>query len=95
MERKRSSRHRQRYRKRKSTCDQIKDLVREFIAFMFSNVGIIGLVVGYTICGAFMFMYIENGYEDFNKKVGITINFKGGNKVKILMMCISLLICFT
>ncbi|XP_065350456.1 potassium channel subfamily K member 1 [Cloeon dipterum] len=59
MERKRSSRHRQRYRKRKTTCDKIKDFIREFIAFMFSNVGIIGLVVGYTICGAFMFQAIE------------------------------------
>jgi hypothetical protein len=28
---------------------------------MFSNVGIIGLVVGYTIAGAFMFRAIEGG----------------------------------
>jgi hypothetical protein len=61
MERKRSARSR-RYRgtREKSTCTKIKDCLREFIAFMFSNVGIIGLVVGYTICGAFMFGAIES-----------------------------------
>jgi len=69
MERKRSSRHRQRYRKRKSTCDKIKDFIREFIAFMFSNVGIIGLVVGYTICGAFMFQAIEGNEASDDRQV--------------------------
>jgi hypothetical protein len=39
----------------------VKDYCREFIAFMFSNVGIIGLVVGYTIGGAFVFSAIEGG----------------------------------
>ncbi|XP_047098397.1 TWiK family of potassium channels protein 18 [Schistocerca piceifrons] len=58
MERKRSSR-RYRYRPRKSWAERCKDYLRHFLAFMFSNVGIIGLVVGYTIAGAFMFMAIE------------------------------------
>jgi hypothetical protein len=37
---------------------------------MFSNVGIIGLVVGYTIAGAFVFRAIEGGEEpSVNAKV--------------------------
>ncbi|KDR09567.1 hypothetical protein L798_00526, partial [Zootermopsis nevadensis] len=62
MERKRSSRRygSGRYR-RKSWGQKCKDYFREFIAFMFSNVGIIGLVVGYTIAGAFVFSAIEGG----------------------------------
>ncbi|KAF4518697.1 hypothetical protein B566_EDAN013716 [Ephemera danica] len=35
---------------------------------MFSNVGIIGLVVGYTICGAFMFKAIEGGDASDERK---------------------------
>jgi predicted lysophospholipase L1 biosynthesis ABC-type transport system permease subunit len=57
MERKRSSR---RYAARQKTLGaKCKDYLRQFIAFMFSNVGIIGLVVGYTIAGAFVFQAIE------------------------------------
>jgi hypothetical protein len=58
MERKRSSRRY--YNKRKKTwTQQCKDYLRQFIAFLFSNIGIICLVVGYTIAGAFMFIFIE------------------------------------
>ncbi|XP_034236079.1 TWiK family of potassium channels protein 18 [Thrips palmi] len=53
MERKRSS------RRHKPLGEKIKDSLRHFVAFMFSNVGIIGLVVGYTIVGALLFQHIE------------------------------------
>ncbi|KAK6636445.1 hypothetical protein RUM43_010106 [Polyplax serrata] len=43
----------------KSCKEKCKDFLRQFIAFMFTNVGIIGLVVAYTIAGAFMFIAIE------------------------------------
>ncbi|XP_050525612.1 TWiK family of potassium channels protein 7 [Daktulosphaira vitifoliae] len=58
MERKRSGR---RYynRRKKTWTQQCKDYLRQFIAFLFSNIGIICLVVGYTIAGAFMFIFIE------------------------------------
>lgn len=59
MERKRSGRRY--YNKRKKTwTQQCKDYLRQFIAFLFSNIGIICLVVGYTIAGAFMFIFIED-----------------------------------
>ena len=59
MERKRSSRRGYPARRRKPLGEKIKDFLRNFVAFMFSNVGIIGLVVGYTIVGAFIFQLIE------------------------------------
>ncbi|KAK3927096.1 TWiK family of potassium channels protein 7, partial [Frankliniella fusca] len=58
MERKRSVRRGWR-RPRKPLGEKIKDFLRQFVAFMFSNVGIIGLVVGYTIVGALIFQKIE------------------------------------
>ncbi|XP_022185691.1 TWiK family of potassium channels protein 18 isoform X2 [Nilaparvata lugens] len=54
-------------RRRKAWTEQCKDYVRNFVAFMFSNIGIIGLVIGYTIAGSFMFMAIEK--ESVNTKV--------------------------
>lgn len=60
MERKRSVRRPGGYpRRHKPLGEKIKDFLRQFVAFMFSNVGIIGLVVGYTIVGAFIFQRIE------------------------------------
>lgn len=44
---------------KKSWIQKCKDCLRQFIAFLFSNVGIICLVVGYTLAGAFMFKKIE------------------------------------
>lgn len=38
---------------------KIKDHCRKFTAFMFSNIGIIFLVIIYTIAGAFIFIAIE------------------------------------
>ncbi|CAO1441982.1 unnamed protein product [Diamesa serratosioi] len=55
MERKRSVRRRQ----KPPFAERAKDHCRKFTAFMFSNVGIIFLVVLYTIAGSFMFMAIE------------------------------------
>ncbi|KAG5891318.1 hypothetical protein JTB14_036886 [Gonioctena quinquepunctata] len=57
MERSRSLRRHRRYRK--PWLKKCREFIRQFIAFLFSNVGIIGLVVGYTIAGSFIFMAIE------------------------------------
>ncbi|XP_026674841.1 TWiK family of potassium channels protein 18-like isoform X3 [Ceratina calcarata] len=50
---------RRRKRRRKSWGERIADWTRALIAFLFSNVGIVCLVVGYTIAGAFLFTHIE------------------------------------
>ena len=47
---------------------KIKDCCRSTIAFIFSNVGVCGLMVGYTIMGAFLFQRIE-GPEEKQKSV--------------------------
>ncbi|CAH0387891.1 unnamed protein product [Bemisia tabaci] len=46
-------------RRQKSWSEKCEDYLRQFVAFLFSNIGIICLVVGYTIGGAVMFQYIE------------------------------------
>ncbi|XP_037786407.1 TWiK family of potassium channels protein 7-like [Penaeus monodon] len=43
--------------------EKVKDCCRSTIAFIFSNVGVCGLMVGYTIMGAFVFQYIEAPHE--------------------------------
>lgn len=48
-----------RKRRRKPWGERIVDWTRALIAFLFSNVGIVCLVVGYTIAGAFLFTHIE------------------------------------
>ncbi|KAK9730570.1 Ion channel [Popillia japonica] len=70
MERQRSIRRRR--RNEKNFAKKCKEYFRSFIAFMFSNVGIIGLVVGYAIAGAFIFIYIEEGYA---KPSNLTIGY--------------------
>ncbi|XP_049824836.1 TWiK family of potassium channels protein 7 isoform X2 [Aethina tumida] len=70
MERKRSVR---RQRKRKTFAKKCREYCRQFIAFLFSNVGIILLVVGYTIAGSFIFMHIEKRYHmELKKQVNYT-----------------------
>jgi len=44
---------------KKSVWQRFKDGFRTFIAFIFSNVGICVVVIGYLILGAFMFQHIE------------------------------------
>lgn len=62
------SRRRSSFRKKEKTPFQrFKEHCRKFTAFMFSNVGIILLVILYTICGAFVFQAIEI-YEYENNK---------------------------
>lgn len=52
-------------RRQRTWSYKCKEYFRQFIAFMFSNIGIIGLVVGYTIAGSFMFTALEKGsYKD-------------------------------
>ncbi|XP_066902924.1 TWiK family of potassium channels protein 18 isoform X2 [Halyomorpha halys] len=58
MQRKRSTRRS--FKRQKTWGQRLKDYLRNFVAFMFSNVGIIGLVIGYTIAGSFMFIAIES-----------------------------------
>ncbi|XP_075218298.1 potassium two pore domain channel sandman isoform X3 [Lycorma delicatula] len=65
MEKKRSSK-RSYGKRRKTWTEKCKDYIRQFIAFMFSNIGIIGLVIGYTIAGSFMFMAIEQNENNSN-----------------------------
>ncbi|KAK9880630.1 hypothetical protein WA026_011871 [Henosepilachna vigintioctopunctata] len=61
MERKRSvRRHR---RGERSFAKRCKDYIRHFVAFLFSNLGIIGLVIGYTMGGALIFRSIEKDYH--------------------------------
>lgn len=55
----RSRSGRRRKRRRKPWAERIADWTRALIAFLFSNVGIVCLVVGYTIAGAFLFTHIE------------------------------------
>ncbi|KAK2582040.1 hypothetical protein KPH14_002745 [Odynerus spinipes] len=55
----RSQNERRKRRRRKPWSEKICDWSRALIAFLFSNVGIVCLVVGYTIVGAFLFTYIE------------------------------------
>ncbi|XP_031330968.1 TWiK family of potassium channels protein 7 isoform X2 [Photinus pyralis] len=57
---------RRKYRKR--WAEKCKDYIRNFLAFMFSNIGIIGLVVGYTVAGAFIFIHIEGDQEDILRR---------------------------
>lgn len=66
MERQASRRWRGGYnrrRRKKPLAERLADWTRSFIAFLFSNVGIICLVVGYTIAGASIFMAIEGSAE--------------------------------
>ncbi|KAL1453763.1 hypothetical protein WDU94_010077 [Cyamophila willieti] len=60
-----SSRSRSRQPERSFT-EKCKDYLRQFLAFLFSNIGIICLVIGYTIAGAFIFIEIEREEHDRN-----------------------------
>lgn len=53
-------------KRRKPLGEKLADWFRAFIAFLFSNVGIVCLVVGYTIAGAFIFEAIEGSH---NRKI--------------------------
>ncbi|CAB3256736.1 unnamed protein product [Arctia plantaginis] len=50
-------------RRKRRLASRIRDYVRGLLAFLFSNVGVIVLVLAYTIAGAFMFQAIEGGGE--------------------------------
>nr|XP_049699115.1 potassium channel subfamily K member 15 isoform X1 [Helicoverpa armigera] len=50
-------------RRRRRLASRIRHYVRGLLAFLFSNVGVVVLVVAYTIAGAFMFQAIEGGSE--------------------------------
>lgn len=44
--------------------EKLKDCCRKLVAFMFTQVGVGGVIVGYAICGAFFFKWIEEGHEN-------------------------------
>jgi len=79
LDRKRSVRDRGSVRSRGSSSsdpsidprEKLKDCCRQFVAFMFTQVGVGALVVSYAIMGAFAFMAIEGDSEvmDNNKNV--------------------------
>lgn len=74
MERRRSSRRNT--KPKKSWFQKFKDCLRQFIAFLFSNVGIICLVLGYTLAGAYMFKKIEgeNAEDHFKTDLSVFYN---------------------
>lgn len=50
-------------KRRRPWPERLCDWLRSFVAFLFSNVGIVCLVIGYTIAGAFIFVAIESSHE--------------------------------
>ncbi|KPJ13321.1 Potassium channel subfamily K member 18 [Papilio machaon] len=50
-------------RRRRRLASRIRNYVRSLLAFLFSNIGLIVLVVGYTVAGALMFQAIEGASE--------------------------------
>lgn len=63
-----SNNSRKRRKREKALGEKVADWFRAFLAFLFSNVGIVCLVVGYTIAGAFIFEAVEGSYN--NHKIG-------------------------
>ncbi|XP_049878935.1 potassium channel subfamily K member 15-like isoform X1 [Pectinophora gossypiella] len=50
-------------RRKRRVASRLRACLRQLGAFLFSNVGVVVLVVGYTIAGAFMFQAIEGASE--------------------------------
>ncbi|XP_077996517.1 TWiK family of potassium channels protein 7-like [Glandiceps talaboti] len=64
--------------KQNSSC---KKFLRKFFKFIFSNVGLLSLLVGYTVMGAYAFMMLEGGLEEQSEDINIeneTITFLDG-----------------
>ena len=60
-------------KKSRCTAESIKSCFKLFCAHLFSHVGLCGLVVGYSIIGAFIFKYLEEGNEkEIREKGGST-----------------------
>lgn len=57
-----SSRSRSRQQTERSFTEKCKDYLRQFLAFLFSNIGIICLVIGYTIAGeCIIIIWLQSG----------------------------------
>lgn len=65
---------RRKKKRQKPWSERIADWTRAFIAFLFSNVGIVCLVVSYTIAGAFLFQFIEGKHS--LKKASHVLNLR-------------------
>ncbi|KAL4719445.1 hypothetical protein ACJJTC_019314 [Scirpophaga incertulas] len=50
-------------RRKRRLAARVRGCCRQLLAFLFTNVGVIVLVVAYTIAGAFMFQVIEGASE--------------------------------
>ncbi|XP_072934704.1 potassium channel subfamily K member 15 [Epargyreus clarus] len=50
-------------RRKRRLASRVRGCVRSFLAFLFSNVGVVVLLVAYTIAGAFTFQAIEGAGE--------------------------------
>ncbi|XP_032527599.2 potassium channel subfamily K member 15 [Danaus plexippus] len=50
-------------RRKRRLASRVRHYLRALLAFLFSNVGVVVLVVAYTIAGAFMFQAIEGASE--------------------------------
>ena len=64
MEAEEKRERRRRQRQKVVTC------CKKFVTFLFSHIGLAGLVVGYSILGGFLFRWLEAG-EEYKEKVRI------------------------
>ncbi|XP_023290447.1 potassium channel subfamily K member 18 [Orussus abietinus] len=58
-----TARRRRMRRRTQHWTERLADCMRNFLAFLFGNVGIVCLVVGYTVAGAFVFTAIEGKFN--------------------------------
>ncbi|XP_033223737.1 two pore potassium channel protein sup-9-like [Belonocnema kinseyi] len=72
---------RRKKKRQKPWSERIADWTRAFIAFLFSNVGIVCLVVSYTIAGAFLFQFIEG--KNSLKKASHVLNLRNDTAFRL------------
>jgi len=63
MDRQRAELHRRHGHRSVTVRARIADAIRKLIAFLFTQVGVCALIVGYTVIGAFMFIALESEYN--------------------------------
>lgn len=56
--------------------EKMKDCCRKLAAFMFTQVGVGAVIVGYALCGAYAFQYVEENYnKEPDKEIAKLRNF--------------------